>query len=116
LGTHLRLLNRLISRRLPWWKRIPEPPKVPRADLWPKVHEILVNQLNVPRDSITPQAHLVDDLGLDSLDAVELVMAVEEEFGFEIPDEDAEKLTTIPELLRYLEERLTHGTTNPTSR
>ncbi|MBE6373640.1 MAG: acyl carrier protein, partial [Lentisphaerae bacterium] len=59
-----------------------------------KVKKIVVEQLGVPEDQVTEDAKFIDDLGADSLDQVELVMAFEEEFGSDIPDEDAEKLTT----------------------
>lgn len=107
MGPRLKLAKRWLLQRWPWGKPAPEPPRVPRAELWPKVHDILTKELKIPPSNITPQAHFVDDLGIDSLDAVELVMSVEEEFGIEIPDEDAEKLTTVPELLLYLEQRMT---------
>lgn len=84
----------------PWRKASPTP-IVPRPELWPKVQAILAEHSHMRPEEVTPQAHLVDDLGLDSLDSVEVVMAIEEEFGIEIPDEDAEKLTTVPELLQY---------------
>ena len=67
-----------------------------------RVKEIIVNQLNVNEEQITPQASFLDDLGADSLDTVELVMALEEEFGVEIPDEDAEKITTVQLALDYV--------------
>ena len=60
-----------------------------------KVKKIVVEQLGVPEDQVTEDAKFIDDLGADSLDQVELVMAFEEEFGSDIPDEDAEKLTTV---------------------
>ena len=107
MGTRLELMKRWITQRLPGAK--PPPPPVPRPELWPKVQAILAEHSHIPQRDITTQAHLVEDLGLDSLDSVELVMAVEEEFGIEIPDEVAEKLLTVPELLQYLEERLRHG-------
>jgi len=68
-----------------------------------RVKEIIVNQLNVNEEQITPQASFLDDLGADSLDTVELVMAFEEEFGIEIPDEDAEKITRVKEAVEYIE-------------
>lgn len=108
MGTQLKLIQRWIARRLPWHKA-PPAPIVPRPELWPKVQAILAQYTHIPQREITLQAHLVEDLGLDSLDSVELVMAVEEEFGIEIPDEEAEKLLTVPELLQYLEERLRNG-------
>jgi len=67
-----------------------------------RVKNIIVEQLGVAADQVTPEASFIDDLGADSLDTVELVMAFEEEFGVEIPDEDAEKLTTVGKALDYL--------------
>jgi acyl carrier protein len=65
-----------------------------------------VDQLGVDESEVTPQASFVDDLGADSLDTVELVMALEEEFGIEIPDEDAEKLLTVEDVVKYIEAKL----------
>ncbi len=70
-----------------------------------KVKEIIVEQLGVNAEQVTPEASFIDDLGADSLDTVELVMAFEEEFGAEIPDEDAEKLTTVGAVISYLKEK-----------
>ncbi len=70
-----------------------------------RVKEIVVEQLGVNLDQVTPEAKFIEDLGADSLDTVELVMAFEEEFGAEIPDEDAEKLQTVGDVIRYIEER-----------
>ena len=67
-----------------------------------KVKEIIVEQLGVDAGQVTPEASFVDDLGADSLDTVELVMALEEKFDIEIPDEDAEKITTVGEAIDYL--------------
>ena len=67
-----------------------------------KVRDIIVEQLGVNADQVKPEASFVDDLGADSLDQVELVMAFEEEFGAEIPDTDAEKLTTVGKVIEYL--------------
>ena len=67
-----------------------------------KVKEIIVEQLGVNADQVTPEASFIEDLGADSLDTVELVMAFEEEFSAEIPDEDAEKLTTVGKVVEYL--------------
>jgi acyl carrier protein len=70
-----------------------------------KVKEIIVEQLGVNAEQVTPEASFIEDLGADSLDTVELVMAFEEEFGAEIPDEDAEKLTTVGAVITYLKEK-----------
>ncbi|HMP76010.1 MAG TPA: acyl carrier protein [Kiritimatiellia bacterium] len=70
-----------------------------------KVKEIIVEQLGVNAEQVTSEASFIDDLGADSLDTVELVMAFEEEFGAEIPDEDAEKLTTVGAVVSYLKEK-----------
>lgn len=68
-----------------------------------KVKEIIVEQLGVNAEQVKPEASFIEDLGADSLDTVELVMAFEEEFGAEIPDEDAEKLTTVGAVIEYLQ-------------
>ena len=68
-----------------------------------KVKGIIVEQLGVDEEEVTPDASFVDDLGADSLDTVELVMAFEEEFGIDIPDEDAEKITRVREAIGYIE-------------
>ena len=67
-----------------------------------RVKEIIVEQLGVNAEQVTEDASFIDDLGADSLDTVELIMAFEEEFGAEIPDEDAEKLTSVGKVLEYL--------------
>ena len=68
-----------------------------------KIKGIIVEQLGVDEEEVTPDASFVDDLGADSLDTVELVMAFEEEFGLEIPDEDAEKITRVNEAVDYIQ-------------
>ena len=68
-----------------------------------RVKKIIVDQLGVEEDLVTSEASFVDDLGADSLDTVELVMALEEEFGLEIPDEDAEKITRVREAVDYID-------------
>ena len=70
-----------------------------------KVKQIIVEQLGVDEGEVTSSASFVDDLGADSLDTVELVMALEEEFEIEIPDEDAEKITTVQQAIDYINER-----------
>ncbi len=71
-----------------------------------KIKSVIAEQLGVKPEEVTDDAKFVDDLGADSLDTVELVMALEEEYGVEIPDEDAEKLTTVGEAIKYIEEKL----------
>ena len=70
-----------------------------------KIKQIIADQLGVKKEEVTDNAKFVDDLGADSLDTVELGMALEEEFGIEIPDEEAEKLVTVGDALRYIEEK-----------
>ncbi len=71
-----------------------------------RIKEIIADQLGVELEKITPEAKFVDDLGADSLDVVELIMAFEEEFGIEIPDEDAEKIQTVGDVINYLKEKV----------
>ena len=68
-----------------------------------KVKEVIIDKLGVEEDSIKSQAHFVNDLGADSLDTVELIMEFEEEFGIEIPDEDAENITTVGSAVEYID-------------
>jgi acyl carrier protein len=68
-----------------------------------RVKKIIVDQLGVEEETVTPEASFVDDLGADSLDTVELVMALEEEFSIEIPDEDAEKISKVKDAVEYIE-------------
>ena len=70
-----------------------------------KVKKMVVEQLGGAEDQVTEDAKFIDDLGADSLDQVELVMAFEEEFGSDIPDEDAEKLTTVGDAIKYIESK-----------
>ncbi len=70
-----------------------------------KMKQIVAEKLGVSEDKVTPQASFVDDLGADSLDQVELIMALEDEFDLEIPDEDAEKLKTVKEALEYIDSK-----------
>ena len=69
-----------------------------------RINKIIVEQLGVNEDQIKPEAKFIEDLGADSLDTVELVMAFEEEFGIDIPDEDAEKMVSVSDAIKYLEE------------
>ena len=69
-----------------------------------RVKDIICEQLGVEEDEITPDAKFIEDLGADSLDTVELIMALEEEFGIEVPDEQAEKLLTVGDVVKYIEE------------
>ena len=71
-----------------------------------KLKEIVMDRLNAEEDQIKPEASFVEDLGADSLDIVELIMGIEEEFDIEIPDEDAEKLTTVGEAMNYIKSKL----------
>jgi acyl carrier protein len=70
------------------------------------VRKIIVDQLGVDAAQVTQEARFIDDLGADSLDTVELIMALEEKFGIEVPDEDAEKLTTVGKAMEYIEKKL----------
>ncbi|NAZ23028.1 MAG: acyl carrier protein [Thermocrinis sp.] len=75
-------------------------------DLETRIKEIIADQLGVEIEKLREDANFVQDLGADSLDVVELVMAFEEEFGIEIPDEDAEKIRTVGDVINYLKERV----------
>jgi acyl carrier protein len=70
-----------------------------------KIKEIIVEQLGVEEDSITSTTHLMKDLEADSLDAVEIIMAIEDEFDIEVPDEDAEKFQIVGDIVKYVEDR-----------
>jgi acyl carrier protein len=72
-----------------------------------KVKKMIVDQLGVSESEVVPEAKFIDDLGADSLDIVELIMALEDEYGIEIPDEDAEKIETVGDAIRYIEEHMT---------
>jgi acyl carrier protein len=73
------------------------------SDIEDKVKEIIVEQLGVNADQVTPEAKMIEDLGADSLDAVELVMAIEEEFEIEVPDDEAEKLVKVGDIIAHVE-------------
>ena len=72
------------------------------ASIEQRVKEIIVEQLGVEEDEVSPEASFIDDLGADSLDTVELVMAFEEEFNIEIPDEEAERISTVQDAIDYI--------------
>ena len=72
------------------------------ASVEEKVRKIICEQLDVPEEDVVPEASFVDDLGADSLDQVELIMAIEEEFDLSIPDEDAEKIATVQDAIDYI--------------
>lgn len=76
------------------------------ADIEEKVRKIVCEQLDVPEEDVVPAAAFVDDLGADSLDQVELIMAMEEEFDLSIPDEDAENITTVQNAIDYVKKAL----------
>jgi acyl carrier protein len=84
-----------------WWKEVKWLDKVLE-----KVKEIVVEQLGVEEEEVTEKASFVDDLGADSLDIVELIMAFEESFETEIPDEDAEKMVTVAYVVKYIKENV----------
>jgi acyl carrier protein len=79
--------------------------RIPMADIEQRVKDIIINELGVEAEKVTADASFVEDLGADSLDTVELVMAFEEEFGIEIPDEDAEKMQTVGDAVKYIQEQ-----------
>jgi acyl carrier protein len=80
--------------------------EIPMSSVEERVKKIVVEQLGVNETQVTPSASFVDDLGADSLDTVELVMALEEEFDCEIPDEEAEKITTVQQAIDYINSHL----------
>lgn len=81
-------------------------PQLTRDELFSKLKVIISKQLGIDESKITPQTKLNDDLGADSLDSTELVMAIEEEFNIEILDEDAEKMQTVEDIITYLSQKL----------
>jgi len=76
------------------------------VDMKKRIVEIIATQLGIDQADITPQANVVDDLGADSLDVVELIMALEEEFNLEIPDDEAEKIKNVQDIFTYMESAL----------
>ncbi|MCI8961491.1 MAG: acyl carrier protein [Clostridia bacterium] len=74
-------------------------------EIFEKVKKIIIEQLSVAEDAVTKEASFIDDLGADSLDVVELIMALEEEFDMEIPDADAEKIATVNDVVEYIKEK-----------
>jgi acyl carrier protein len=83
---------------------IEEQKKMPDQEIENKVKQIIVDELGVDENEVTPNARFIDDLGADSLDTVELVMRFEEEFGIEIPDEDAEKIQSVRDAYTYIDQ------------
>ncbi len=77
-----------------------------KEEVLERLKEIIIDKLNVEEDQIKPEASFIEDLGADSLDIVELIMGIEEEFDIEIPDEEAEKLTTVGEAVDYVLKKL----------
>ena len=75
-------------------------------EIFDKVKEIIIEQLGVPESTITTEPSFIDDLGVDSLDIVELIMALEEEFDLEIPDSDAEKVVTVGDVVEYIKDNV----------
>ena len=75
-------------------------------EIFDKVKEIIIEQLGATESAITPEASFIDDLGADSLDIVELIMALEEEFDLEIPDSDAEKVVTVGDVVEYIKDNV----------
>jgi len=75
-------------------------------DIMATLKEIIVDKLSVTEDQITPESRFIEDLGADSLDVVELIMAIEEKFGIEIPDEDAEKMRSVEDATNYIREKV----------
>ncbi|WP_312644411.1 acyl carrier protein [Hydrogenoanaerobacterium sp.] len=71
-----------------------------------KVRDIIVDQLDVEEDTVTMEANIIDDLGADSLDVVDLVMSLEEEFDTEIPDEEVENIKTVGDIVKYIEDQI----------
>lgn len=88
-----------------------EPLEERMSDIQDRVKKIIIDQLNVEEEQVTPTAHFVEDLGADSLDNVEMVMAFESEFELEIPDEDTERITNMQEAVSYIQSRMVEANT-----
>jgi len=80
--------------------------KIVMSNIEERVTDIVVEQLGLEKEKVTPESKFVDDLGADSLDTVELVMALEDEFSIEIPDEEAEKISTLRDAINYVEDNI----------
>ncbi|MCL4125181.1 UNVERIFIED_CONTAM: hypothetical protein GTU68_052982 [Idotea baltica] len=76
------------------------------SDIKEKVVQIIVNKLGLDEEQVTPEAHIINDLGADSIETVELIMEFEDKFGIEIPDDDGEKIATVGDAISYLEEKV----------
>ena len=74
--------------------------------MFEKVRKIIADQLNIAEDRITPEVKLVEDLGIDSLDTLEMLMALEDEYGIQIPNEDAQELKTVDDIVKYIEAKI----------
>src|SRR5207302_3170328 len=96
--------KRLLSERLVLTSLSEEQKRMPDPEIEQKVKQIIVDELGVDENEVTPNARFIDDLGADSLDTVELVMRFEEEFGIEIPDEDAEKIQSVRDAYNYIDQ------------
>ena len=90
----------------PDFYKIPGGERMDAAAMKDKIVEIIANQLGIDHGDVTPEASVIDDLGADSLDVVELVMALEEEFNLEIPDEEAEKIKSVKDIFSHMENAL----------
>jgi acyl carrier protein len=104
-----KFMNRGLTPPSSWHRHTAKEQKEPEKTMAEKtieqrVKDIIVEQLGVNADQVTPDAKFIEDLGADSLDTVELVMALEEEFGNEIPDEQAEKLQSVGDVIKYIED------------
>ena len=74
--------------------------------MFEKVRKIIADQLNIAEDRVTPDVRLIEDLGIDSLDTLEMLMALEDEYGIQIPNEDAQELKTVQDIVKYIESKV----------